>query len=158
MPLYLANPTRYILPVLRGTASVFPPRHQHGSSGSRRASFNAFRSKYIKLGQPHYTGAESLIKAPPAYDAYMCGSDQVWNPFMCRRQGEEGPDPVYFLTFAPKHKRVAYAPSIAVPAIPEEHRNVMAAMIGSIPHLSCREKQGAELITQLTGRHVTVDS
>lgn len=50
---------------------------------------------------------KALRENPPKCDAYICGSDQLWNPDVTW-----GLDPAYFLNFGSSHiKRIAYAVS-----------------------------------------------
>ena len=156
LPLYLRDFRHYFSLLIKNRGDVLPPMHQHGSIGVRKTRFDSFRRKYIKLSEQHYTSSEALKKSPPHYDAYVCGSDQIWNPFMCKEPGEARNDPAYFLDFVPEAKRISYAPSIAVPAIPEKLRAEMTKFINGIPYLSSREKQGAELIKELTARNAEV--
>ena len=84
------------------------------------------------------------------FDAILCGSDQIWSP-LCF-------DSKYFLDFVENtNKMIAYAPSIgsteiANPVIAEK----MTSLISRFTHLSVREKQGADLIKQLTGKDAEV--
>lgn len=84
------------------------------------------------------------------YDAFVCGSDQIWAP-ICY-------DSKYFLDFVEDPgKMVAYAPSIGLPEIENDTiRKRMTQNIARFKHLSIREKQGAELIKKLTGKDAKV--
>ena len=84
------------------------------------------------------------------YDAYICGSDQVW----CSTTTYV--DPLMYLRFAPHGKRIAYAPSIGRDFIPPYNERIMRRYILDIPHVSIREKTGQRLIKSLTGRDVPV--
>jgi hypothetical protein len=82
--------------------------------------------------------------------ACVCGSDQIWNAtniFI---------DPIYYLKFAPKEKRVAYAPSFGKNEIPKYNRKIIKKYISDFDNLSVREIQGAEIIKDLIGRDVPV--
>lgn len=83
------------------------------------------------------------------FDFFVTGSDQVWNP-------EFAGTPAYFLTFAPSHKRIAYAASFGVKELPKEHIEAYKKYISDIPHLSVREQAGADIIKKLTGRDAIV--
>ena len=78
------------------------------------------------------------------YDFFVIGSDQVWNP--------QFKVPGRFLDFAPREKRIAYAASIAIPKLPEEVKEIYRKKILEIPYVSVREKEGADIIENLTGR------
>lgn len=83
------------------------------------------------------------------YDFFITGSDQVWNPSFAGT-------PVYFLTFASIHKRIAYAASFGVSKLPENCVEDYRKWISEIPHLSVREQAGADIIKELTGRDAVV--
>ena len=74
------------------------------------------------------------------------GSDQVWNPYW------QGSLDEFFLTFVPKSKRVAYAPSIGVSEIPNEQKSRFKEILNGFSRLSCRENQGCKLVEELTGK------
>ena len=79
------------------------------------------------------------------YDAFVCGSDQIWAPSIF--------DPHYFLDFVyDENKMIAYAPSIGLPEIKDSYvREAMRKLIGRFHHLSVREEKGAELVEELIG-------
>jgi len=83
------------------------------------------------------------------YDFFVAGSDQVWHPFIENKS-------LYFLSFAPKEKRIAYAPSFGVAELPESCFEEYKKYISEIPHISVREQSGADIIKKLTGREAVV--
>lgn len=89
-----------------------------------------------------------------AYDtntkAIICGSDQIWNTESANI------DPLYFLQFAPKNKRIAYAPSFGRNYVPSYNKKILTQYLNSIPYISVREESGAEIVRTLTGRDVPV--
>lgn len=84
------------------------------------------------------------------YDYFITGSDQVWNPSYIYSS------PIYFLNFAEKFKRIAYAPSFGVSEITSEHKNKYKELISGIHKLSVREDDGAKIIKDLIGKDVPV--
>lgn len=83
------------------------------------------------------------------YHKFICGSDQIWAP----NQFSE----YFFLSFvSDKSKKMAYAPSIGLPEIPDDLVDKYRKLINDIPSLSIREKDGAEIIKEITGREVPV--
>lgn len=79
------------------------------------------------------------------YDAFVCGSDQIWSP-LCY-------DDKYFLSFVEyPEKMIAYAPSIGSTKIENNIiKEKMKTQISRFKYLAVREKQGADLIKELTG-------
>jgi hypothetical protein len=84
------------------------------------------------------------------YDFFVVGSDQVWNPTFPEFSE------LFFLTFVPKHKRVAYAPSFGLSELPEEVKDNFSTWLSSMEYLSVREESGESIIRNLTGRDVPV--
>lgn len=84
------------------------------------------------------------------YDAFICGSDQIWAP-SCY-------DENYFLSFVKEdYKKIAYAPSIGLPVIENNYvKENMKNLISKFSHLSTREEQGAKIIENLTGKKAKV--
>lgn len=84
------------------------------------------------------------------YDVFLCGSDQIWSPLSF--------DDKYFLSFVNNtDKMIAYAPSLGSTEILNPIiRERMATYISRFKHLSVRERQGADLIKELTGQEAKV--
>ena len=112
--------------------------------------FQRFLDERLKLGTPSYSSVDELEASPPACDGFVVGSDQVWNPI-----GHHG-DRAYFLSFAERSKRAAYAPSIGVAEVAPEHQAWLRTGLGEMTFLSVREQRGAEIIRELSGRDAPV--
>lgn len=80
--------------------------------------------------------------------AVVCGSDQIW------KVNAANVDPLYYLQFVPKNKRVAYAPSFGGASVPNYNKKIIASYLKSIPNITVREKSGINIVQQLTGRRV----
>lgn len=94
---------------------------------------------------------ETIHTNPPLADAYICGSDQVWNFVKCFD------DPTYFFDFTKsmKHvKRIGYAPSIADPW-PESRWDEFRGYLANMDFISVREKSDVEVVEKISGKHVT---
>lgn len=89
-------------------------------------------------------------KSIDKYDYFITGSDQVWNPIYIYKMND------YFLKFADEKKRIAYAPSFSCPKLPEEHKKKYHRWLKGMSNISVREKEGAEIIRELTGIDVPV--
>ena len=105
--------------------------------------FFAFTDNYLKPIEVSWGGLKSMAK-----DAVACfsGSDQIWNSSTLYV------DPLYYLRFAPKYKRVALSPSFGRDFIAEYNKDKMKEWISDYPYLSVREDSGVKLIEELTGR------
>lgn len=84
------------------------------------------------------------------FDYFITGSDQVWNPTF--RYGSS----VDFLTFAPRYKRIAYAPSFGISEMPSKYKENYKTWLSEMANLSVREEAGAKIIKDLTGRDAPV--
>lgn len=104
------------------------------------------------LLETNYTISEGNIpsKLSSEFDYFITGSDQVWNPHF--RNGSS----VDFLNFAPKEKRIAYAPSFGIAEIPGDYIINYKKWLSEMHRLSVREKAGAKIIKDLTGRDAQV--
>lgn len=61
--------------------------------------FEEFIKQNFSLSEMEYSSAKQLEENPPAYDFYICGSDQVWNTNCVDF------DWVYYLSFVKKGKK-----------------------------------------------------
>jgi len=113
-------------------------------------AFKNFTSKNIYETQFTISENKIPINLPEEYDYFVVGSDQVWNPTF--RHGSS----LDFLTFAPKQKRIAYAPSFGISSIPDEHVENYTSWLSQMENLSVREEAGARIIKELTGRNTVV--
>ncbi|RGW39355.1 polysaccharide pyruvyl transferase family protein, partial [Megamonas funiformis] len=91
------------------------------------------------------------------YDFFIVGSDQVWNTnFWMGWDSLVNTINAVFLKFLSKEKRVAYAASIAIPEIPKDKEKIFKDGLNEMKAISVREKTGADLVKNLTGRDVSV--
>lgn len=107
--------------------------------------FDLFHEKDIPQSRVYTTG-EEIARDCGQYEAFLCGSDQIWTPSIRYL------DFTYFLDFVPERiGKIAYAPSIGCNYIPEAVRPKMKELIDRIDFLSIREEHGAALIEELCG-------
>ncbi|MDO5420578.1 MAG: polysaccharide pyruvyl transferase family protein [Bacteroides sp.] len=98
-----------------------------------------------------YRNPKELCQNPPDYDAYISGSDQIWNPYMPFNN-----EP-YLLSFVPKgKKKIAYASSFAVESIPLAHKETYAKLLAQYDSLSTREQSGKQIIHDLIRKDTPV--
>lgn len=110
-----------------------------------------FVGKYLKLSPQRYFSPNALKTAPPMYDVYITGSDQVWSPRHCNG------DPSFLLHFASDDKKkISYAASIGTNSIPEELKPLFSSLLGRYQHIAIRENSSRELIKELTGKDAEV--
>lgn len=113
--------------------------------------FDEFREKNMQI-TPLCSTASEIAKVCGSDAVFVCGSDQIWNPYFY--------DPYYYLEFVKnRYRKIAYAPSFGVENVPRNNRKRIQKAISQFRYLSVREKRGAEIVYDLTGQHaeVTVD-
>lgn len=116
---------------------------------SRRNAFDEFISEYLNISADfgNKQGIASKIKD---WDYALVGSDQVWNPMNLGKD-------FYTMSFIPnKLKRITYAPSFGVSAIPPNQIKKTKSYLSKIDCISVRETSGREIIKELIGRDVPV--
>lgn len=115
----------------------------------RYDKFNDFVNIKMKLSGKFYGSYHELAADSPQYDAYICGSDQIWNPLIYE---EKTFDPAFFAEFAQSGRRIAYAPSFGVDNIPECKKDELKRYLDKFDRLSVRETAGEKIIYSITGR------
>lgn len=111
--------------------------------------FDVFVAKNFQ--QSFYSSEEiEAVAASDKYSKFICGSDQVWATTTLY------PDPMMYLRFAPKEKRVAYAPSLGRNYIPSYNQKIIKQYVNGIDDVSVREDVGRQLLMELTGRDIPV--
>lgn len=108
--------------------------------------FYDFSDTYLK---PKDVSWRELKQMAEESVACLSGSDQIWNSSTLYV------DPLYYLRFALKYKRVALAPSFGRNFIANYNKEKMRKWISDYPYLSVREDSGVRLIKELTGRDAT---
>jgi len=122
----------------------------HYTQFKKRAErYESFRKEEMHHSPKFYGSLSELYNDAPEYDVYICGSDQVWNPFIFK---ENTFDPAFFADFARGGRRVAYAPSFGISELPEKYQELLRDYLSKFEFLSVREKQGADIIKSVTGR------
>lgn len=116
------------------------------------ATLSLFHEFYANTLRPETVRWSELKRRAglPWYKAFICGSDQIWNAYSSYI------DPLFYLRFAPREKRIAYAPSFGSGDIPPWNRGIMKQWIHEIPHLSVREESGRKLIRKMIGKDAEV--
>lgn len=119
-----------------------------GLFNDRTSAFNEFTRnlRFSKL----FVGRKALEEGASQYEAFVLGSDQVWNPM------NYGGD-FFTMSFVPKGiKKIAYAPSFGVSTIPIHQKKGTIRYLSGIDYLSVREISGQKLIRDLTGKEAKV--
>lgn len=83
------------------------------------------------------------------YDAFVMGSDQIWNPDFAFNSNLE------YLPFVPSAQKLAYAASFGVSKLTGDCR-LIASYLRDIPYVSVREDAGAAIVENLIGSRAEV--
>ncbi len=125
------TPAALVKSVLRLPASV-----------KKKKAFQAFRDQRLKVSPVKYLPS-NLGAANDCYDAFVVGSDQVWNP------GITGADGAYFLDFVSEGKiRVSYAASLGTMGLDESQERHVKANLGKFSAVSVREDSAVALVSE----------
>lgn len=143
---FIKNPKRWPGYIAKFQKNIMEKKYKNDFK-LKRELYEKFIYNNIKMSGK-ICGYESLVNGRLSYDAYVCGSDQIWNPNF------QGLDPAYYLKFAPNSKRIAYAPSMGTTTIDNRQKEIMEQNLQGMTHLSVREKSGAEIIADITGKDV----
>lgn len=108
--------------------------------------FDSFKLDNLLIDNDIYN-ISSLEKR---YDVFVCGSDQIWNPFYL-----DSPNAVFYYASFTKKKKIAYAPSIGVYEVPQQYKAKLKELTSGFDFLSAREQQGVDVLRVLTGKEVT---
>lgn len=110
----------------------------------RKAAFDRFTASYQKLTR-RYNSNKELAEDPPQADAYIAGSDQIWNT-----RFPNGKDEAFYLAFAPKSSlRLSYAASFAHASIQPEYTGFVKKELANLNRISVRESSGVKLLASL---------
>ncbi|WP_309387703.1 polysaccharide pyruvyl transferase family protein [Cerasicoccus frondis] len=130
------------------------PRHCLKPSRNRvkrilRSRFDEFSREHLPLSERTYRKRSSLTASPPAIDALILGSDQIWN------QSLHGGsfDTAFLGDFGPASlKRIAYAASFGGDAPLEPSQiETMRPLLKRLDAISVREAGAAATIKSITG-------
>lgn len=106
-------------------------------------------NRKIKWSRMYVNKDNISLNINSKYDYFVIGSDQVWNPefdFSSRND---------YLPFITDKPIVAYAASFGVDHI-EENQETIASDLKRMKSISVREKSGAKIVKELSGRDATV--
>lgn len=116
---------------------------------AREAIFKSFSREYMSFWNRKRVGWYCLKRKHPLTDVYICGSDQIWNPYFKRGRN----DPGYFLAFAPKgSKKIAYAPSFGCNDLPTKARENLGVLLDDYSAISVREESGVDIVRRYAER------
>lgn len=104
------------------------------------------------------------------FDFFLVGSDQVWSSVNKKLWDKfdlnifRQKDKIYtkkclkeyFLSFAPKDKRISYAASIGTSSLPQKSKKFFKECFEGMSHISLREDSGVSIVKELTDKKAEV--
>lgn len=120
------------------------------SMDNKIRAFKLFTEEHINESEFVLTENDNVPQSLQSFAYFVVGSDQIWNPKY--RNGSS----IDFLTFAPEHKRISYAPSFGISEIPDEYKKKYSKWLSEFAFLSVREEAGARIIRNLTKKEASI--
>jgi hypothetical protein len=111
----------------------------------RKKVFDNFHARYIPTGSQLYTSNDELKRNIPKADAFICGSDQIWNSFF-----QNGKDPAFYLNFVPDDiLKISYAASFAIDKLNENVKLLVKENVKRMNVVGVRETSGVRILNEL---------
>lgn len=108
--------------------------------------YKEFEQKYIRYDPVVRYENINESSFSNKYDAFISGSDQIWNPYFHFNSDFE------FAAFAPQKKRLSYAASIGVTELDENKKRWLCNNLLGMRRISVREHESAKIVAELTGQ------
>lgn len=109
---------------------------------------DAFMEECMNHDRMEYTD-ENIADTLEAYDCYVSGSDQVWNP-NCIRNG-------FLQTFVPERKlKISYGASIGRGRLTAKERDTIAHSINTFDYISVREDDAKNILQEKVNKEIKV--
>lgn len=106
----------------------------------------AFRNEHLGVSVKKYRRNASLVTECHGYDAYICGSDQIWNKSFIR-YAERKPTLSYYLNFVREGKlRISYAASFGSEILSSDIIDLIRPELTRFSSISVREKSGQAIV------------
>ncbi|XVH58076.1 polysaccharide pyruvyl transferase family protein [Providencia hangzhouensis] len=115
----------------------------------KKRYFSRFLEDKFNLSDSKFTSIEDVKNNISNYDAFVCGSDQIWNLNLID-------DPVFFLQFndvRPDANYIAYAPSVSERLTESQYQTILERT-KHFNKVSIREKNEAEYINSISDKEV----
>jgi hypothetical protein len=91
---------------------------------------------------------EALQHGLPEMNVFVCGSDQIWNPWVYEQSGYF--DDCYFLSFVPNAcAKISYAASFGRSELPAEYADSIKPLLNRFDYISVRESSGVHLLADM---------
>lgn len=145
---YLPDPKKFFTTCL----AVFNDRIQQAKTYKKQKSyyqsqelFESFKHSQLKI--LYGKARNDMPTLNDDFDAFVCGSDQIWSTFDCNFDG------YYFLDFA-KKKKFSYATSLGTTIIDKKKMCTIKEWTNDFYKISVREKESSEQLASSLDRTV----
>ena len=113
----------------------------------RKKKFANFINTNCQLSR-YYGNSQAIKLHSPGCDKYICGSDQIWNPYLTF-----GVVNAYFLGWVKEEQnKISYAPSFGTSNTGSIFEKRMKKYLSSFGSISVREQEGIDFVEKLTGK------
>ena len=117
----------------------------------RQKKTDYFRNTYLNLSKQLYLDKKTLHLCNDLYDAFIVGSDQVWNSH------NTNGDSSYYLDFVlNSKKKIAYAPSFGRTQISDSEKIELGKNLKDFTAISTREKSGAKILETILQQDISI--
>lgn len=118
---------------------------------TKKALYLNFDRRFITFSR--YMASQDRIDpaTDDAYDYFIAGSDQVWNPHYGVVTGT-----VDLLVFTEGMKKISYAASFGVDTMPEDKAEMFADALRDFKAISVREESGVRIVRELADREAAL--
>ena len=114
---------------------------KHDVINRRQKAFAPFIEGYTPHSKTVYN-KQNISECIEDYDAFITGSDQVWNL--------DWYNPIYLLEFVPQNKiKISYAASLATDFLSDRYQQIFKNALESYQAISVREKSSVQLLEKL---------
>lgn len=136
---------QYVLrnPLQLKRLSLLAQKGRHKSKKLHDAAYEFYKKSAIISNE--YTNKQ-LGQLNEHYNALIVGSDQVWNPYGMDRNNE------FLLGFTDNNYKFSFSSSFGIKEFPDEYKDTYKNELGKFKLLSVREKEGIDIVKELTGR------
>lgn len=124
----------------------------HRRLDGRYKKFQDFEREFYPQKTKCYCSEELINADPPLLNAYICGSDQIWNP------GHVDYDKTYFLQFArnANAKRLSYAASIGQDVVDDRGKVFLESGLAFLDYVSVREDTAKSMLEDICGTGIVI--
>ncbi len=108
----------------------------------KNKAFSAFRKDFLFVSSKEMKNSKELksFLENNKFDAFIVGSDQVWNPVI------NGRDPNYYLSFATSELKISYAASFGMSSLDKEDLVLASENLERFDAISVRESTACDIL------------